>query len=130
MFMFFDRRLLLCGLALWGLGTAAIRLAGHRLLHPDDAGRILILFGVTFPALAWICRRLCRRFRLPRERWLAGALSLALPTLLLDAFTSAFFSDVFPNVSARAAGLFGGWMLWCCAAAVVGAAAVPAKEPA
>ena len=41
--------------------------------------------------MAWMVRRLCGRF-LPRgEQWPAGAVSIALPTLLLDPFSSAFF---------------------------------------
>jgi len=71
--------------------------------------------------MAWIVRRLCRRFQLPRDQWLRGALSVALPTLLLDPFSSAFFPVVFPNMAPEAAGVFGGWMLWCCAGALVGA---------
>jgi hypothetical protein len=68
--------------------------------------------------MAWVVRRLCRR--LPREQWLAGALSVALPTLLLDPFSSAFFPVVFPNMAPQVAGVFGGWMLCCCAGALIG----------
>jgi len=42
------------------------------------------------------------------------------PTLLLDPFSSAFFPIVFPNIAPEMAGVFGGWMLLCCAAALVG----------
>jgi Family of unknown function (DUF5367) len=80
----------------------------------------LILFAVSFPLVAWLVRRLCHRF-LPEEQWLAGAVSLLLPTLMLDPFSSAFFPAIFPNISPGAAGVFGGWMLWCCAAGLVGA---------
>ncbi len=47
-------------------------------------------------------------------------MSVALPTLLLDPFSSAFFPAVFPNMAPEVAGVFGGWMLWCCAGALVG----------
>ncbi|MBZ5621484.1 MAG: DUF5367 domain-containing protein [Acidobacteriia bacterium] len=109
------------GLALWIAGTIALRLAGQRLLHPGNGTATLILFAISFPLMAWIVRRLCRRFRVPREDWAAGAISIALPTLLLDPFSSAFFPIVFPNIAPEAAGLFGGWMLCCCAGALVGA---------
>ena len=113
-------RLFLYGLAIWMGGTIALRLAGQRLLYPGNWMGILILFAISFPAMAWIVRRLCSRFQLPREQWPVGAISVALPTLLLDPFSSALFPMVFPNIAPEAAGLFGGWMLWCCAGALVG----------
>jgi hypothetical protein len=117
-----ERQLMVAGLLLWGGGTLALRVAGQRLLHPGDWVGTLILFAVSFPLMAWIARRLCRRFHLPRERWLVGGVSLALPTLVLDPFSRAFFPVVFPNMPAEVAGVFGGWMLWCCAGAIVGVA--------
>ena len=115
-----NTRLVVCGLAIWGGATAALRVRGQHLLYPDDWRRTLLLFAVSFPLMAWIVRRLCRGLRLPREEWLTGAVSVALPTLLLDSFSSAFFPIVFPNIPPEAAGLFGGWMLWCCAGALLG----------
>jgi hypothetical protein len=115
-------RLVLCGLAIWGGATAFLRVRGQNLLHPGDWKGTLILFAVSFPLMAWIVRRLCRRFRLPPEQWLSGGLSVALPTLLLDPFSSAFFPLVFPNMAPELGGVFGGWMLWCCAGALVGVA--------
>jgi hypothetical protein len=114
-------RLFLCGLGIWAGATIALRLEGQRLLRPGDWIGTLILFAVSFPLMAWIVRRLCRRFELRQEEWLAGALSVSLPTLLLDPFSSAFFPFVFPNMAPEVAGVFGGWMLWCCAGALVGA---------
>jgi hypothetical protein len=111
-------RLFLYGLGIWIGATMALRLAGQRLLHPGDLRGTLILFAVSFPLMAWMVRRLCRN--VPREQWVPGAVSVALPTLLLDPFTSAFFPAVFPNMSPEVAGVFGGWMLWCCAGALVG----------
>jgi hypothetical protein len=115
-----NTRLFLYGLGIWLAATAALRLGGQRLLHPDDAARTLILFAVSFPLMALVARRLCRKFSIPPDAWPAAAISLALPTLLLDPFSSAFFPAVFPNIPASAAGIFGGWMLWCCAGALAG----------
>jgi hypothetical protein len=109
------------GLLIWMGGTAALRLFGQRLLQPGHWEETLLLFAVSFPAMAWVARRLCKRFQLPREQWPAGAIAVALPTLLLDPFSSAFFQAVFPNIAPAAAGVFGGWMLFCCAGALVGA---------
>jgi len=124
-----NMRLFFCGLGIWLVATVALRLAGQRLLHPGDWKATLILFAVSFPLMGWVVRRLCSRFRLPREEWLGGALSVALPTLLLDPFSSAFFPVVFPNMAPEMAGVFGGWMLWCCAGAFVGVSIRGVKRP-
>jgi uncharacterized protein DUF5367 len=123
------RGLLLCGFAIWAVATITLRLAGQHVLHPGNWKGTLILFAISFPLMGWLVRRLCLRFQLPREQWLAGALSVAAPTLLLDPFSSAFFPWVFPNMAPEVAGVFGGWMLWCCAGAFFGVAVPPAKQP-
>jgi hypothetical protein len=71
--------------------------------------------------VGWLVRRLCIAVHLPREQFLAGAVCVALPTLLLDPFSCVFFPALFPNMSPLVAGVFGGWLLWCCAGAVLGA---------
>jgi len=114
-------RLFLCGLGISIGATLFLRIRGEYLLRPGRPIGTLILFAISFPLMGWITRRLCRRFGLPPEQWPAGAISLALPTLLLDPFSSAFFPHVFPNVLPEMAGVFGGWMLCCCAGALVGA---------
>jgi hypothetical protein len=78
--------------------------------------RPLLLYGFGL----WIAERLGNRFEPEIERRPVGAISLALPTLLLDKFSSVFFSSVFPNIAPEAAGIFGGWMLCCCAGALLG----------
>jgi len=113
-------RLFLCGLGIWTGATIALRIAGQHLLHPGDWKGTLILFAISFSLMAWLVRRLCRRFEPRPEQWPAGAISIALPTLLLDPFSSAFFPTVFPNMAPEVAGVFGGWMLCCCAGALVG----------
>lgn len=121
-FMFNLRvRFLVSGIGIWAAGTVAVRLFGQRLLHPADWRAILALFLISFPLMTLLVRRLCARFGLPRAEWPAGAISIALPTLLLDPFSCAFFSQVFPNIAPDAAGLFGGWTLCCCAGAMAGA---------
>jgi hypothetical protein len=121
-------RLVLCGLGIWIGATIVLRVAGQHLLRPGDWKGTLILFAVSFPLMAWLVRRLCARFRLPPEQWPGGAISIALPTLLLDPFSSAFFPVVFPNMAPEVAGVFGGWMLCCCAGALVGVSIRPGKS--
>jgi|SRR5580704_12223898 hypothetical protein len=126
--MFMNKRLLLCGLGIWVGGSVGVRMAGQHLLRPGDWTGTLILFAVSFPLMAWIVRRLCSRFEPVPEQWPAGAISIALPTLLLDPFSSAFFPVVFPNMAPEMAGVFGGWMLWCCAGALIGATVRPGRR--
>src|SRR5258706_748031 len=98
------RRLFLYGLVIWAAATLLLRIAGQYILRPGDTGGTLVLFAISFPAMAFVARRLCTG---P-----AGAIALALPTLLLDPFSSAFFPVVFPNLSPEVAGVFGWLMLW------------------
>jgi Family of unknown function (DUF5367) len=121
-------RLFLYGFGIWIGATIALRFRGQYLLHPGDWKGTLILFAVSFPAMAWVVRRLCSRCQLGPEQWPAGAISIALPTLLLDPFSSAFFPVVFPNMAPEVAGVFGGWMLWCCAGALVGVIIRPLRR--
>jgi hypothetical protein len=120
--------LFLCGLGIWIGATLALRFGGQHVLHPSDWKGALILFAISFPLMALLVRRLCIRFQLPPEQWPVGAISIALPTLLLDPFSSAFFPSVFPNMSPEVAGVFGGWMLWCCAGALVGVTIRPGNR--
>jgi hypothetical protein len=118
--MFLHGRLLGWGFGVWLAGTLALRVAGERLFRPGMP--TLLLFAVGLPVMAFLVRRLCRAARLPRDQWPAGALSLMLPTVLLDPFSCVFFARVFPNIPPEAAGVFGGWLLFCCAGVMLGAA--------
>ncbi len=124
-----NRRLLIYGLVLWAIGTIALRTEGQRLLHPGDWPGTLILFVVSFPLMALITRRLCRQFQPKPELWPGGAIAVALPTLLLDSFASAFFPQIYPNMRPEVAGVFGGWMLWCCAGALLGVVSDRSSRP-
>jgi Family of unknown function (DUF5367) len=116
-----NRKLLAYGFALWLVGTIVVRLWGGFLLHPGSKIDTFLLYVLSFAAMAGLTRRLCRQASLSRSEWPAGAVALALPTLLLDPLSSAFFAAVFPNMTPTAAGLFGGWMLCSCAGALLGA---------
>jgi len=111
------KRFLAIGLALWLAGTVLLRLAPGRLLRPDRTLAIVALYGVSFLLMFVLIRwRLLPRLD-SREAALA-VIGLVLPTLVLDAFSSAFFPAVFPNFATGAAGIFGGWMLICCGGAL------------
>jgi hypothetical protein len=123
-----NRTLLLYGFALWLIGTIVFRVWGQYLLHPGSVTSVVLLFAISFAVMAVLARRLCARSGLPREQWPAGAVALALPTLVLDPFSSALFVTVYPNMNPAVAGLFGGLMLCCCAGALAGAT-IGASKP-
>jgi len=106
------RRLLLYGFIAWLAATLALRAGGQYVLRPGDWKGTLILFAVSFPLMAFLIRRLSSS--------LSGAVMVLAPTLLLDPFSSAFFPLAFPNMAPQVAGIFGGWMLWCCAGGLLG----------
>src|SRR5437899_6516895 len=99
-----NRHLALVGLAFWLAGTIVLRIRGERMLHPGNGVRTVVLLVVSFILFAAVARLLCRLFALPQDQWLAGAVSLVMPTLVLDPFSAAFFSAVFPNIPSAAAG--------------------------
>lgn len=126
-------RLLLAGLAIWLVATVILRYAGHRILAARDWPHVIALFTISFALAACIVRAVCLRARLAAAEWPGAAASLLLPTLALDPFSSAFFHSVFPNMDPESAGVFGGWMLMCCAGGFAGAlvhsrAAIPQRR--
>jgi Family of unknown function (DUF5367) len=68
-----------------------------------------------------VSRLLLRWIGVPREARPAAITLFILPTLVLDAFSTAFFSTVFPNLPTALAPVFGGLMLVSAAGAVIGA---------
>jgi hypothetical protein len=114
------RRCFIIGFVIWMAATVALRFSGQYLLHPGNLAAIAILLGASFPLMGFVARRICADASLPREQWPAGAIMLVTPSLVLDMLSSAFFPIVYPNMSEQTAGLFGGWILCCCAGALLG----------
>lgn len=115
------RRLLVLGLVCWTAGTLLLRLAPGRALPAGNAVAVLLIFAISFLGCAWLVPTACDRARLAPDAWPSGAIALLAPTLVLDPFSSAFFPVVFPNLPPEGAGMFGGWMLCCCAGGLLGA---------
>jgi hypothetical protein len=122
-------RTLRIGAGLWIVGTVAIRLGGRGLLHANRPVVTLILYVSSFVVMALLVPRIFRRLGLQKDSWTAAVTLLMLPTLILDPFSCAFFSTVFPNIEPGAAGVFGGWILIFCAGAVVGVWLKPGVKP-
>jgi hypothetical protein len=116
------KRGLVLGLLLWAVATAILRFAHAGLLPPDRPAFILSLYAASFLLFFVLIRQLMAPSAgAPNagERLRAGV-ALFLPTLVLDALSSAFFPVAYPNLSAAAAGVFGGWMLVCCGGGLAG----------
>ena len=108
------KRSLFLGFVLWLGATILLRLAPARLLAPDRMAGILALYAVSFILMFVLFRQLVGRK--PDEAGGGGAaIALLLPTLVMDSLASAFFPSAYPNFAASSAGVFGGWMLICCA---------------
>ena len=114
------RRVVLVGFFIWLFATLVLRIVGQYFLYPQSVLAIALLLLVSFPVMAIVARRVCLDATIPREQWPAAAIFLVMPSLMLDTFSSAFFPIVYPNIPGSAAGLFGGWILWCCAGALLG----------
>jgi hypothetical protein len=114
------RRCLMIGLIVWLVATIVLRFVGQYVLRPANPAATVGLLIASFPLMAFIARRICADASLPRNQWPAAAILLVMPTLVLDTFASAFFPLLYPNIPPQAAGLFGGWMMWCCAGALLG----------
>ncbi len=123
-------KILRIGILLWIVGTVAIRLGGRGLLHANRPLATLDLYLASFVLMALLVPRIFRRLGLAGDSWPAAATLLMLPTLILDPFSCAFFTVIFPNVEPGAAGAFGGWMLIFCAGAVAGVWLKPGVTPA
>jgi|ERR1700721_1483038 len=122
-------RILVAGALLWIVGTVAIRLGGHGLLHPNRPVATLDLYLASFALMALLVPRIFRRLRVESDSWPAAATLLMLPTLILDPFSCVFFTSLFPNADPGVAGVFGGWILIFCAGAVAGVWLTPGVKP-
>src|SRR5262249_45028196 len=105
------------GFVIWLAATLALRFVGQYILKPGGRGWPVLL-PLSIPLMALVVLAMCRSLR--NEQRPAGALSIMLPTLLLDPLSCIYFRDVFPNMAPEMAGIFGAWMLYCCAGAAVG----------
>ena len=114
------RRCFIVGFIVWLVASIVLRLGGQYLLHPGNLAATVLLLVASFPLMALLARRICAESGVAREQWPSAGIYFALPSLVLDTFGSAFFSVIYPNIPEQAAGLFGGWILWCCAGALLG----------
>jgi hypothetical protein len=124
-------RYLFRGFVLWLVGTVVLRVVPAGWIPPDRTGSAVIVvvafYVASFVLMFFALGRPIVRALPPADARLA-LLALILPTLTLDAFSAAFFASAFPNLPGTAAGVFGGWMLVCCAGCAAAAFLAPKPE--
>src|SRR5262249_16070710 len=90
---------------------------------------VVILLAVSGVLMYQLPRGLFASMRIAREDYAIGAIALVAPGMLLDTISTIWFARAFPNMSPDAAGLFGGWLLFCNIFALVsGASARPGHD--
>ncbi len=103
------RRLLLVGFLICAGATIALRIGGQHLFRSTGTASAVALLALSLPIMVAVAF-LALRNALQRA---VGAIYLVAPGMLLDAVSSIWFSKIFPNIRSDAAGLFGGWLLFC-----------------
>ena len=122
------KQLMLAGFVIWLAASVVLRLWGQRLLDPSSPARIVTLLALSAPVMFYLPRRLFARFALEPRAFALGAIALVAPGMLLDAAASMAFGRAYPNIAPGAAGLFGGWLLFCNAVALVSAADLARRQ--
>ena len=113
------KRCAITGFIIWAAATAAIRLAGGGIFRLPAP----LLLAITLPLMIAVARMILHD---APQRALA-AIALVAPGMLLDTISAIWFSRIFPNIPPEAAGLFGGWLLFCNIVVLLTAVSWPAR---
>jgi hypothetical protein len=105
------------GVGIWLAATVALRIVGQIVFDNP-----VWLFTVSLVAMAALPAVMFRNLADPGQRARA-AIALATPGMLLDTVSALAFPVVFPNIRTEAAGMFGGWLLFCNAVVLLAAVA-------
>jgi hypothetical protein len=114
------RKIAAVGLAIWLAATIALRVVGQLVFRDADVWRILFVLLISVPLMILVAQAVLGSLA-PAERALGGIVLVA-PGMLLDTFSTIWFTRVFPNIRADAAAVFGGWLLLCNAVVLLTAA--------
>ena len=98
------KRYAITGLVIWAAAAIALRLAGHHVMRNP-----LVLLAISLPVMVAVAIQVLGH-ALDRAH---AAIALVAPGMLLDTISAIWFPRVFPNIDPNAAGLFGGWLLFC-----------------
>jgi len=104
-------RIAAVGFAIWLGATIMLRLGGQFVFRDSGGPATLLVLLVSVPLMIVVARAVLGSLA-PAERALGGIVLVA-PGMLLDTFSTIWFTRVFPNIRADAAAAFGGWLLLC-----------------
>ncbi len=94
------------GLLLWITTAAAFRFGGHYFFLPDENGRLITL--IATPIIGAVASfLLLKLLREARGDEAEAAVGIAFPGMLLDAFITHQFSNVFPNLDPALDSVYG-----------------------
>jgi uncharacterized protein DUF5367 len=110
------------GFVIWLVATIAVRVGGHWVFNPSSGAAIAALLAISGPVMFALPRWIFAGLALDRDRYAVAAIALVAPGMILDTISAIWFPQVFPNMRGDAAGLFGGWLLFCNVLALLGAA--------
>ena len=113
------KRAFITGFVIWLLATITLRLTGQWIFASK-----LALFVISAPLMFAVPRLLFSRASIDPAH---AAIALVTPGMLLDTISAIWFAQVFPNIPHEAAGLFGGWLLFCNVVALVSALTMRAR---
>jgi len=99
------KRIVITGFLIWLGATVALRLAGQYVFR----AQAIALLAISLPLMVYVAFAVLRH----TEQRALGAIALVAPGMLLDAISTIWFAQVFPNIRADAAPIFGGWLLFC-----------------
>lgn len=106
------RFFLLISFLVWLLATLVMRLWGHSFFIPHNNLSMIASFLFSLVCLPPLVYVLFQSKKLQPDQRQAAAVCLAIPGMLLDALTTYFFPQVFPNLLPTAVGPFGAWLFW------------------
>jgi|GEM_PF-2257640 len=96
---------------IWAMGALTFRLWGHIFFNPDSnlsmGASFLFLLVFWIPLVYGIFQW---TKVLPEQRS-EVAIYMAIPSMLLDVFTTYFFEQFYPNMSVTASGQYAAWLL-------------------
>jgi hypothetical protein len=121
------KRIAITGIIIWVLASLVLRLAGQYVFrHSSNAAAISLLL-ISLPLMVIVARTVLGRLRTAEQRAM-GAIVLIAPGMALDTVSTIWFAAVFPNIRPDAAGLFGGWLLFCNVTVLLAAILLPGSS--
>ncbi|CAH0120125.1 MULTISPECIES: DUF5367 family protein [unclassified Paenibacillus] len=99
------------GFLLWLAATLVFRFGGSVLLDPGNMTLIVVLFAVVL-AMRPVLIGLFKLRNVSRGERMHAAVSVAVPGMLLDMFSIAWYQTVFPGLTAEQLPLLCAWLFW------------------